>query len=140
MSLAGRPPYATDEPDSFHESSPTPQHNPPPKPEDPNKRTSAYNMFVFYSVPFIHSLTNELLLRYDNYLCEAGKSLSSPSQSKSQSNRISGVSNLGMGLLNMADDSGSDDDSGDEAEQGRRRVAAAVGSSPSKHVALAAAT
>ena len=77
------------------------------------------------------------MFRYDSYLSEADKSLSPPSQSDSQSNRISGVSNLGMGLLNMADDSDSDDDSEDEAEQRRRRVAAA---SPSKHAALAAAT
>ncbi|EDR03858.1 uncharacterized protein LACBIDRAFT_295147 [Laccaria bicolor S238N-H82] len=120
MSLAGRPPYATDEPDSFYESAPTPRRNPLPKPEDPNKRTSAYNM-------------------YDSYLSEADKSLSPPSES--QPNRNSGVSNLGMGLLNMADDSDSDDDSEDEAEQRRKRVAAAsAGSSPSKHAALAAAT
>ena len=84
--------------------------------------------------------TNQSLLRYDNYLSEADKSLSLPSQPVSQANRNLGYNNLGMGLLNMADDSDSDDDSEDEAKQGRRRVAAAVGSSPSKHVALAAAT
>ncbi|EDQ98901.1 uncharacterized protein LACBIDRAFT_318546 [Laccaria bicolor S238N-H82] len=68
---------------------------------DPNKRTSAHNM-------------------YDNYISEADKFLSPPSES--QHNRNSGVSNLGMGPLNM------------------RVAAASAGSSPSKPAALAAAT
>ncbi|KAI1794812.1 hypothetical protein LXA43DRAFT_994387 [Ganoderma leucocontextum] len=48
--LAGRPPFATDEPDSVYE-----QHRPEqtrrvrqPPPADPNKRTSAYNMYEQY--------------------------------------------------------------------------------------------
>ena len=46
--LAGRPPFATDYPDSYYEQRQTEhtrriRQSPPP---DPNARTSAYNMYV----------------------------------------------------------------------------------------------
>lgn len=45
--LAGRPPFATDEPDSFYESASVPQRRiPQPAPLNPNTRTSAYNVYV----------------------------------------------------------------------------------------------
>ncbi|KAF9452925.1 hypothetical protein P691DRAFT_621975, partial [Macrolepiota fuliginosa MF-IS2] len=83
--LAGKPPYATDEPDSFYET-PAPQRRVrPPPPPNPNDRTSAYNL-------------------YDDYLPSGGGTAN-------PSNRQSGVGALGMGLMNMQD---SDDDSDDE--------------------------
>lgn len=45
MALAGRPPFATDEPDSFYESVPTPQRR-IRQPAPPNAHTSAYNVYV----------------------------------------------------------------------------------------------
>ncbi|KXN81800.1 hypothetical protein AN958_03726 [Leucoagaricus sp. SymC.cos] len=85
--LAGKPPFATDEPDSFYESSPAPQRRiRQPAAPDPNSRTSAYNV-------------------YDNYL-GADSSNANPF-----ANRQSGVGALGMGLLSMSD---SEDDSDDE--------------------------
>ncbi|KAG7445796.1 uncharacterized protein BT62DRAFT_932960 [Guyanagaster necrorhizus] len=46
--LAGRPPYATDEPDSFYET-PQPQRRiRQPQPENPNNRSSAYNVYDNY--------------------------------------------------------------------------------------------
>lgn len=47
-SLTGKPPFATDEPDSFYESAPpNPQRRlRQPPPPDPNQRTSAYNLYV----------------------------------------------------------------------------------------------
>lgn len=45
--LAGRPPFATDEPDSVYESSPGPQRRVRMQaPPDPNGRTSAYDVYV----------------------------------------------------------------------------------------------
>ncbi|TFK73648.1 hypothetical protein BDN72DRAFT_761361 [Pluteus cervinus] len=50
MSLAGKPPFATDEPDSYYESSSAPQRRVrQPRPEDPNKRTSAYDVYDNYT-------------------------------------------------------------------------------------------
>ncbi|KAG5353925.1 hypothetical protein E4T56_gene13232 [Termitomyces sp. T112] len=46
MPLAGRPPYATDEPDSFYQSAPTPQ--PRLRPSNPNDRSSAYDVYNSY--------------------------------------------------------------------------------------------
>ncbi|KAG6888732.1 hypothetical protein C0995_006384 [Termitomyces sp. Mi166 len=80
MPLAGRPPYATDEPDSFYESAPAPHRRlRQPAPPNPNDRTSAYDV-------------------YNNYLSDdhAG-------------NRQSGVNALGLGLMNMADEDDEDD-------------------------------
>ncbi|OCH91918.1 hypothetical protein OBBRIDRAFT_487742 [Obba rivulosa] len=47
--LAGRPPYATDEPDSIYDlpASAAPQYRQPPR-QDPNARTSAYNVYDEY--------------------------------------------------------------------------------------------
>ena len=42
--LAGRPPYATDEPDFIYETPQPTRKIRQQQPEDPNKRTSAYNM------------------------------------------------------------------------------------------------
>lgn len=63
--LAGKPPYATDEPDSFYESSPAPQRRVRQQPPaDPNKRTSAYDMYVAVPRAFRVSLTRwELQVR-----------------------------------------------------------------------------
>ena len=45
--LAGKPPYATDEPDSAFGPPQQPQRRMrQPAPEDPNKRTSAYDVWV----------------------------------------------------------------------------------------------
>ncbi|THV03048.1 hypothetical protein K435DRAFT_652130 [Dendrothele bispora CBS 962.96] len=47
--LAGKPPFATDEPDSFYETPNHPQRRVrQPAPPDPNSRTSAYNMYDNY--------------------------------------------------------------------------------------------
>ncbi|RDB15212.1 hypothetical protein Hypma_004709 [Hypsizygus marmoreus] len=93
--LAGKPPYATDEPDTFYESSPAPQRRvrqqPPP---DPNSRSSAYDM-------------------YNNYLNDDDDKAAS---------RQSGVGALGLGLLNMDD---SDSDSDDDDTYSRRKPAPA---------------
>ncbi|XP_006462527.1 hypothetical protein AGABI2DRAFT_193654 [Agaricus bisporus var. bisporus H97] len=90
--LAGKPPFATDEPDTFYESQPQAQRRArPPPPPNPNARTSAYNV-------------------YDNYLAPGD-------EGNAEGNRQSGVGALGMGLLNMAD---SDDDSDDEGPNKRR--------------------
>lgn len=43
MSLAGKPPFATDEPDSFYESKPRLRQQPPPY---PTQRSSAYDVYV----------------------------------------------------------------------------------------------
>jgi hypothetical protein len=42
--LAPKPPFATDQPDSFYEQ-PQPRLRQPPSP-NPNQRTSAYNLYV----------------------------------------------------------------------------------------------
>jgi hypothetical protein len=121
--LAGRPPYATDEPDSVFGTSPQqPQRRVrQAPPDDPNKRTSAYDV-------------------YDDYTKD-GVALGTTTTSANNP-RTSGIGNL---LLNMEDDS--DDDSEDEVER-RPRIppginkSAAVPSSPSpanKTAALAAA-
>ena len=45
--LAGKPPFATDEPESFYESGPHPQRRlRQPSHPSPNQRTSAYNLYV----------------------------------------------------------------------------------------------
>jgi len=86
--LAGRPPFATDEPDTIYETSPAPQRrNRQPAPPNPNNKTSAYDM-------------------YNNYL---------GTDAQDGGNRASGVGALGMGLLNMNDDSDSDDEDSDIA-------------------------
>ncbi|PFH51261.1 hypothetical protein AMATHDRAFT_143085 [Amanita thiersii Skay4041] len=81
--LAGRPPFATDEPDSIYETPQPTRKLRKPAPENPNKRTSAYDM-------------------YDNYLGAGNQS--------NDASRQSGVGALGMGLLTMDDDDMSDDE------------------------------
>lgn len=51
--LAGKPPYATDLPDSYYKQSPQPrqQRQPPP---DPNSRSSAYDLYDSYFDPSTH--------------------------------------------------------------------------------------
>ncbi|KAF9553229.1 hypothetical protein CPC08DRAFT_237770 [Agrocybe pediades] len=126
--LAGRPPFATDEPDSYYSSpsssSSTPQqrtrfHIPSPHEErvNANKRTSAYDV-------------------YDNYLAapssSSGPSSSSSSSSSnpfanptsSSSNNTSSNRDSGIGALLMSlDDSDSDSDS-DESPAPRSKNAA----------------
>lgn len=86
--LAGKPPFATDEPDSFYESAPAPQRRVrQPAPPNPNDRTSAYNV-------------------YDNYLG------ADDPNAGSAANRQSGVGALGMGLMTMSDSDDDDDDEG----------------------------
>ncbi|KAF8645172.1 hypothetical protein AX16_007999 [Volvariella volvacea WC 439] len=115
MPLAGKPPYATDEPDSYYESSPAPQRRVrQPAPEDPNKRTSAYDM-------------------YDNYL-------SSNATNNPDANRQSGVGALGMGLLNGSMDDDSDDDDEPARKPATANSTPASSQPVSKHAALAAAT
>ncbi|KAJ6621807.1 hypothetical protein B0H10DRAFT_2214865 [Mycena sp. CBHHK59/15] len=81
--LAGRPPFATDEPDTFYESSPQPRPRPPPQ-QQPAKRSSAYDV-------------------YDNYL----------SPGDAAPNRNSGIDALGMGFMNSNMDDSDDDDEED---------------------------
>ncbi|TEB40227.1 hypothetical protein FA13DRAFT_1784818 [Coprinellus micaceus] len=122
--LAGRPPFATDEPDAYYDDkdAAAPRRRaPPPKPDNPNKRTSAYDV-------------------YDTYLTANGSSPSPsdarPASAVSTTSRNSGIGGIGMGLLAM--DSDSDDDSDDEeayerrrkAEQAKRNAASNSGSSP----------
>ncbi|KAJ7195486.1 hypothetical protein GGX14DRAFT_376905 [Mycena pura] len=80
--LAGRPPFATDEPDTIYQTSPQPRSRPPAQPVQPG-RTSAYDV-------------------YDNYLTPGDAAV----------NRNSGIDALGMGFMNvnMDDDSDSDDE------------------------------
>ncbi|KAF8322539.1 hypothetical protein DL93DRAFT_2093149 [Clavulina sp. PMI_390] len=79
--LAGRPPFATDEPDEIY-NLPAQPRPPRQKPENPNARSSAYNT-------------------YDDYLDEGNDG----------SNRDSGAAfGVGMGLLGEVSDSDDDDD------------------------------
>jgi hypothetical protein len=120
--LAGKPPFATDEPDSFYESQPRMLRKArPPPPPNPNARTSAYNVYVL-SIPSTYRCLSPV--SYDNYLTPGDGG-------NAEGNRQSGVGALGMGLLNMAD---SDDDSDDENSNKKR---AAPGS---KNAVLAVAT
>ncbi|KAJ6525241.1 hypothetical protein DFH09DRAFT_1095713 [Mycena vulgaris] len=82
--LAGRPPFATDEPETFYQSSPQPRARAVPQ-QTPAKRSSAYDV-------------------YDNYL----------SPGEGAANRNSGIDALGMGFMNAnMDDDDSDDDEED---------------------------
>ncbi|KJA20155.1 hypothetical protein HYPSUDRAFT_78460 [Hypholoma sublateritium FD-334 SS-4] len=112
--LAGKPPFATDEPDSYYEAPKATPRLRQPKPADPNARTSAYDV-------------------YNNYIGEDSAKLAAPAGGSARN------SGIGAMLLNMGDDS--DDDSDDE-ETYRRRPAGPPGiATPlSKNAALAAAT
>ncbi|KAJ7134826.1 hypothetical protein C8R44DRAFT_829192 [Mycena epipterygia] len=93
--LAGRPPFATDEPDTFYQSSPQPRARAPQQPS-PAKRNSAYDV-------------------YDNYL-EPGEGAP---------NRNSGIDALGMGFMNAnMDDDSDDDDEEEDLRRARSPVAA----------------
>lgn len=116
-SLTGKPPFATDEPDSFYESAPQPQRRlRQPPPPDPNERTSAYNL-------------------YDNYL---GDETDEPQVQvqPSLAERNSDVGALGMGLLNLGDSDSEDDD--DDIQHMPNCPPGLSGGS--KHAVLAAAT
>jgi len=138
--LAGKPPFATDEPDSFYETPRAPQPRiRQPAPPNPNNRTSAYDVYVLnMSMGKKFRLTNIFLLpSYDNYLADDKNKLSAPADTSAASNRNSGIGALGMGLLNMGDDSDSDDDD----EDIRPKPTSPPGITPiSKNAALAAAT
>ncbi|KAJ7432777.1 hypothetical protein B0H11DRAFT_787769 [Mycena galericulata] len=109
--LAGRPPFATDEPETFYQSSPQPRPRVPQQPA-PEKRTSAYDV-------------------YDSYL----------KPGEAPANRNSGIDALGMGFMNSNLDDSDDDDEEEDLRRARSAVAAAAPpASPSKHAALAAAT
>ncbi|KAJ6585207.1 hypothetical protein B0H19DRAFT_1059472 [Mycena capillaripes] len=82
--LAGRPPFATDEPDTIYQTSPQLRARAPPQ-QSPTKRTSAYDV-------------------YDNYL----------SPGEGAGNRNSGIDALGMGFMNANMDDDSDDDDDEE--------------------------
>ncbi|KAJ7451535.1 hypothetical protein FB451DRAFT_700852 [Mycena latifolia] len=79
--LAGRPPFATDEPETFYQSSPQPRRAPQQQP--PPKRTSAYDV-------------------YDNYL--------SPGEGAANRNSGIDALGMGFMNANMDDDSDSDDE------------------------------
>ncbi|KAJ7147153.1 hypothetical protein C8R43DRAFT_1012139 [Mycena crocata] len=81
--LAGRPPFATDEPDTFYQTSPQPRQRQPQQ-QSKEKRTSAYDV-------------------YDNYLAPG----------ESNNNRNSGIGALGMGFMNADMDDSDDDDEED---------------------------
>ncbi|KAK7048551.1 hypothetical protein R3P38DRAFT_2505657 [Favolaschia claudopus] len=93
--LAGRPPFATDEPDTFYQTSPQPRLRAPQQ-QPPANRTSAYDV-------------------YDNYL--------SPGESGQGNNRNSGVGALGMGFMNGNMDDDSDDDDEDDMRRARTSTA-----------------
>ncbi|KAK0188131.1 hypothetical protein F5146DRAFT_1141581 [Armillaria mellea] len=64
--LAGRPPYATDEPDSFYET-PQPQRRMrQPQPANPNNRSSAYDVYDSYLDKKRHSGTGALGMGFLN--------------------------------------------------------------------------
>ncbi|KAJ6508486.1 hypothetical protein C8R45DRAFT_1089655 [Mycena sanguinolenta] len=111
-SLAGRPPFATNEPETFYQSSPQPGSRGPQQP--PAKRTSAYDV-------------------YDNYLA--------PGQGGGNRNSGIDALGMGFMNSNMDDDS-DDDEEEDMRRGGNSSVpstpskhaalAAATGVSPSK--------
>nr|GAT43183.1 predicted protein [Mycena chlorophos] len=110
--LAGRPPFATDEPDSVYEQQPQARARPPKTTQAPrDARSSAYDV-------------------YDNYL--------SPGDDKGTGNRTSGIEGLGMGFMNAMDDDDQSDD--DEEDMRRTRMASSPKKPLSKNAALAAAT
>lgn len=101
--LAGKPPFATDDPDELFDQ-PPPSNRRVRKPAEPNlnDRTSAYNMYV-HTLVFFHFIDRKLITRwnrYDQYLDDANSS-----------NRQSGFGAVGLGLLNgnLSDDEDEDD-------------------------------
>ncbi|KAJ8080339.1 hypothetical protein PM082_017172 [Marasmius tenuissimus] len=116
--LAGKPPFATDLPDSYYEqpdSTPQPQRRQrQPAPPNPNNRTSAYDT-------------------YDDYLTD----------DEPASKRQSGAGALGAGFLNGSSDDSDDDEDGFKPP--RKQKSPSPPPSPkhlqfdSKHALLAAA-
>ncbi|KAJ7288092.1 hypothetical protein C8J57DRAFT_1165644 [Mycena rebaudengoi] len=112
--LAGKQPFATNEPDTFYQSSPQARPRPPPQQQ---QRPAAYNDQV-----------------YDNHL--------SPGNNSAPANRNSGIDALGMGFMNgdMDDDSDDEEDMRRARSPGtpttpsskHAALAAATGASPSK--------
>ncbi|KAJ7758168.1 hypothetical protein DFH07DRAFT_884799 [Mycena maculata] len=89
MSLAGRPPFATNEPETFYQSSPQPRA-PVPQQQPAAKRTSAYDV-------------------YDNYL----------QPGEGAANRNSGIGALGMGFMNADMDDSDDEDDEEDLRRAR---------------------
>ncbi|KAJ7244997.1 hypothetical protein B0H12DRAFT_1073579 [Mycena haematopus] len=111
-SLAGRPPFATNEPETFYQTSPQPRARAPQQP--PANRTSAYDV-------------------YDNYL--------SPGEGGGNRNSGIDALGMGFMNANMDDDSDDDDDedmhrsrtsSVPSTPSKHAALAAATGASPSK--------
>jgi len=99
-SLAGKPPYATDEPDSAFEERPVQRRQRKEQALDPNARTSAYDL-------------------YDSYLDDTNNN-----------NRNSGIGALGEGLLNGSLDDDDDDDDNRDDEKIRKPVPPAQVTAP----------
>ncbi|EAU86145.1 hypothetical protein CC1G_03356 [Coprinopsis cinerea okayama7 len=135
--LAGRPPFATDEPDTIYETSPSPAKRrvAPPKPDDPNKRSSAYDVYDNYLAgdastsknPFDSPPRNTTRNPDDAGHLRPPRPLSG----HSQTSRNSGVGGIGMGLLNMDYSDSEDEDDDDDPKPST--------SPASKNAALAAA-
>ncbi|KAJ7132988.1 hypothetical protein C8R46DRAFT_1048304 [Mycena filopes] len=94
--LAGRPPFATDEPDSVYETSPQPRMRAPKQQQQPDDRNSSYDV-------------------YDNYL----------SPGEGGGNRNSGIGALGMGFMNSNMDDSDDEDDEEDMRRARTATAPA---------------
>lgn len=60
--LAGRPPYATDEPDSVYAQPSSPTRRIRQQAPSPNARTSAYNMYVTNVHAILSSVPTHVML------------------------------------------------------------------------------
>ena len=118
-SLAGKPPYATDEPDSAFEERPVQRRQRKEQVLDPNARTSAYDLYVTLLRPSAHSPTFFSPTRYDSYLDDTNNN-----------NRNSGIGALGEGLLNGSLDDDDDDDDNRDDEKIRKPVPPAQVTAP----------
>ena len=136
--IAPKPPFATDQPDSFYEQQPQPRLRQPPPP-DPNQRTSAYNLCVPKSRWNLCIFIDlEFYFRYDNYLGDEPQSDDNNRQRQPTPDRNSGVGALGMGLLNMEDSDSEDEDEVDIQRKPNNPPGLASNGLPSKHAVLAA--
>ncbi|KAH6888853.1 hypothetical protein BKA70DRAFT_1330896 [Coprinopsis sp. MPI-PUGE-AT-0042] len=122
--LAGRPPYATDDDDSV---------SPPPKPDNPNNRTSAYDVYNDYLPDGSSKDKNPF---NTPPATPAGHLRAPKDTSATDANRQSGVGGIGMGLLNM-DFSDSEDEDDDDAPP-KKVVKPAAPSVPTAAAAAAA--
>ncbi|TFK26842.1 hypothetical protein FA15DRAFT_250530 [Coprinopsis marcescibilis] len=138
--LAGRPPFATDEPDTIYETSPSPARRRvgPAKSDNPNKRSSAYDVYDNYLTDDNNnSSTSKNPFASPPRNGQAASNLRPPrsgSPKDPASSRNSGIGGIGMGLLNM-DYSDSEDDSDDDfarkpAQTKNAALAAAVSGKP----------